>query len=1072
MKYHSKTMFLRCVSFFLFAVMTVLLYPVGTLALTVEEESAIAEGSVITNDQQTVQSQPIEGGTEAMVPALGPGEKSLLELQSMKVEDVERPEVVSLQAAMEKQHVNRLYAQEEALNTVMFQNRDGSTTTYIYTVPVKYVLEDGSIKDKSTAITASTAEASYAYAMEQNDVKVYFGNARMSGVKVAHGEYSVTMKPVSSVSAQPIVAAGGNTALYEGVFGEGTAISYETQLSGVKEDIVLYSNVGKNSFSFTLTTDGLTPALIDGVWCLLDARDATLMKLGEILITDSAGNTTLGSMSIQANVKMGNYTLTVTAPQEFLDADTTVYPVYVDPTITINPTFMDDQDVVHQTIIDMGLYKESADAATAIAHPSYHMLKNDFSQIFYKLPDFITDQGRDESIKDMADYNLGKVTLHMYIGAGAACNITAYPASIDLWHFDDVAMCEPNIWGWMAVNTNTSTVAIPTASATAFYGLDITEIVRGWIRYNQGLSTNDYENPASGFLIESDGSAIRQIASTEAGSQVYFTIDRTYNGVGYYYLSSTSNPDETVYLTRDGIGTIGVTNVKVNNSLWLFRYRGDGNYLIQSAFDSTAFLHSNGIGVPPSLHDTNYLWKVYIINGSFILKNLATNQEICYDGESVSMVPPRVNGDEGYDQVKWNGTHVTDIVSFSVSSAAWISTAQGSPLTIEVFPKRTATVNMSDFTFVSSNPSVAIVNTYGELVSMGNEGGMVTITATHNATGLTAQCQVAVGVAVPTGVYTLQNVSSKNYMAVQNASEAEGALIQTQAFDGQAQMMWKFTPTEDGYYTIQSELSGKYLAVTSTSAGASVIQTATLSDLAKWQIDSTVRGNIVIYTKAAGRNLVLDAGTLVTQQTYTDNWTDDEWRIVQYRLPTSGSEIPYEPWLWNDKEFLGDDGVQSNTNCYSYALNSQIQAGDNYIASNNGMQPGEYDCDDGINSWGHTIDELLNAVYDDAEDMGFVFAPIGKYEECPAGTYKVVFVFELFDSAEYEYEGYHWYRQNPDGTWSHKPGRDPVSNRDASNNLIYDPETADRDEAYANYDWFEGYFCISPVNLLFDDTIE
>ena len=152
-----------------------------------------------------------------MVPALGPGEKSLLELQSMKVEDVERPEVVSLQAAMEKQHVNRLYAQEEALNTVMFQNRDGSTTTYIYTVPVKYVSEDGSIKDKSTAITASTAEASYAYAMEQNDVKVYFGNARMSGVKVAHGEYSVTMKPVSSASAQPTVTPGGNTALYEGI---------------------------------------------------------------------------------------------------------------------------------------------------------------------------------------------------------------------------------------------------------------------------------------------------------------------------------------------------------------------------------------------------------------------------------------------------------------------------------------------------------------------------------------------------------------------------------------------------------------------------------------------------------------------------------------------------------------------------------------------------------------------------------------------------------------------------------------------------------------------------------------
>ena len=47
---------------------------------------------------------------------------------------------------------------------------------------------------------------------------------------------------------------------------------------------------------------------------------------------------------------------------------------------------------------------------------------------------------------------------------------------------------------------------------------------------------------------------------------------------------------------------------------------------------------------------------------------------------------------------------------------------------------------------------------------------------------------------------------------------------------------------------------------------------------------------------------------------------------------------------------------------------------------------------------------------------------------------------------------FHWYRQNPDGTWSHKPGGTNVINVDASGNLIFDPEIADRNYAYANYE--------------------
>ena len=39
-------------------------------------------------------------------------------------------------------------------------------------------------------------------------------------------------------------------------------------------------------------------------------------------------------------------------------------------------------------------------------------------------------------------------------------------------------------------------------------------------------------------------------------------------------------------------------------------------------------------------------------------------------------------------------------------------------------------------------------------------------------------------------------------------------------------------------------------------------------------------------------------------------------------------------------------------------------------------------------------------------------------------------------------DDYHWYRQNKDGKWSHKPGEFPVTNLDDAEGLITDPRNA------------------------------
>ena len=92
------------------------------------------------------QSLPLE--TDAPFAfTLEPGDLTLKQLQSARLNEADIPDVISPQLAYSREHVNRLaysrehvnrlYLQEPDDYTVMFQNRDGSKTVYYFSVPVK-----------------------------------------------------------------------------------------------------------------------------------------------------------------------------------------------------------------------------------------------------------------------------------------------------------------------------------------------------------------------------------------------------------------------------------------------------------------------------------------------------------------------------------------------------------------------------------------------------------------------------------------------------------------------------------------------------------------------------------------------------------------------------------------------------------------------------------------------------------------------------------------------------------------------------------------------------------------------
>ena len=60
---------------------------------------------------------------------------SLEELATAQLPPEDIPEMVTDAQIAEKEHVNRLWEQEEDLNTVIFQNRDGSKPCITLTMP-------------------------------------------------------------------------------------------------------------------------------------------------------------------------------------------------------------------------------------------------------------------------------------------------------------------------------------------------------------------------------------------------------------------------------------------------------------------------------------------------------------------------------------------------------------------------------------------------------------------------------------------------------------------------------------------------------------------------------------------------------------------------------------------------------------------------------------------------------------------------------------------------------------------------------------------------------------------------
>ena len=163
----------------------------------------------------------------------------------------------------------------------------------------------------------------------------------------------------------------------------------------------------------------------------------------------------------------------------------------------------------------------------------------------------------------------------------------------------------------------------------------------------------------------------------------------------------------------------------------------------------------------------------------------------------------------------------------------------------------------------------------------------------------------------------------------------------------------------------------------------------------------------------------------------------------------------WNPRFWdnlNEKDLL-------ITNCYSYAFNV-VEKNNDPDSNDHKIQPGELS---NSNFSNYSCDTIIKNI---ENDYNIKLNKVGLYDVLPCNHYRIAIVID--DKGKYK--DYHFYRQDNDGFWSHKQGKDKIKRFDASFNIIRDPRNADRNysrndknkDKY-NYEIFWGYFSV-PYN--------
>lgn len=535
------------------------------------------------------------------------------------------PECLAHEMLADNQFSARLYERENALDTVLFANKDGSETVYIFNEDVKYINENGKTMDKSNKlysdIKSKTFLSDYSYVNKENDINTYFPKTLKTdvGVSVEAQGQIIEMYPVSDIGSKVSADDDMYGVYYDDVFGEFTGIRYAPSFSGYKEDIVLEKNVG-NKFGFILETGDLVPVLENGVIYFRDENGEDFGLISPTYVYDSF----IGDASLEDErhftydnkfeltyVSTGKYELVVIVDEEFLSNPATVYPVIVDPSITINSTGSGSS----KSILDTPIYNGSGAVGTAgvnsLAVIGYVSSSYGSGRLLMRFPGLMKQSFMSQNYKiDSAALVISECS-----GGSASSNIYAYNYTGPAW--DETTTYSSSAYNGVGSYIDYWWFNYPNSTTRSY---NITSAVRSWqLDHSKGNKGIIFKNNTS----ESDYSKTKTFYTTEGTTKPYLKVNYSLfygcKGVKTSYGSETNCLAYAFFLDEDTFGRnnavlqnmavnptplpTALSRTKTEMAKWLKETFGTGNYRevdrYNSPLASNEWLVAMRVGVKP-----------------------------------------------------------------------------------------------------------------------------------------------------------------------------------------------------------------------------------------------------------------------------------------------------------------------------------------------------------------------------------------------------------------------------------------------------------------------------------------
>lgn len=292
-------------------------------------------GQAMTAESITAVSGDVQAETEVSNPEHE--QESESEIVRTELTEQNLPDVIDAETVTADGYVARLNSEEQSLSEVVLEKDDGTRALYLFSENVKYIDENGEVADKSN----NAVRKGRAFVNEGNDVEIILPATLTAGIAVNSDELNITMKPLTDSigrSLSTAVQTEEDTVLYSDVFDSSTDIEYTYTYSGVKENIILESYNGKNSFDYEVSTGGLSLYEDKGTLLLANENGEVKATLGEVIVFSADNkNNTFGKYTIKELEKNSRYKVTVSVDREYLTDPKTKYPVKIDPDLkTIN----------------------------------------------------------------------------------------------------------------------------------------------------------------------------------------------------------------------------------------------------------------------------------------------------------------------------------------------------------------------------------------------------------------------------------------------------------------------------------------------------------------------------------------------------------------------------------------------------------------------------------------------------------------------------------------------------------------------------------------------------------------